>query len=72
MPAHLKRLSAAEIAEDLGLSDNDTSENLHAKRRAYALHNHPDRVHPAFHAAAHHRMTLANQMIDRALKRLSR
>ncbi|OLP44268.1 hypothetical protein [Rhizobium oryziradicis] len=69
MPAHLGRLSAAEIAEDLGLKDADDMVALQAKRRAFAMNNHPDRVDAAFADAAHTRMTIANQLVDEALQK---
>ncbi|THF53698.1 hypothetical protein [Allorhizobium terrae] len=69
MPAHLGRLGASEIADDLGLKDADDVAALQAKRRAFAMTNHPDRVHAAFAEAAHTRMTIANQLVDEALQR---
>ncbi|MBB4952722.1 hypothetical protein H4S14_000764 [Agrobacterium vitis] len=68
IPAHLKRLSAADIADDLGLAETDDVAMLHAKRRAFAMNNHPDRVHAFFVEAAHIRMTIANQLVDEALQ----
>lgn len=69
MPAHLRRLSEDEIAEDLGLSSDDDMAALQAKRRSFAMTNHPDRVHASFMDAAHIRMTIANRMVDEALLR---
>ncbi|MVA80834.1 hypothetical protein GOZ89_15525 [Agrobacterium vitis] len=68
MPAYLARLAPEEVAEDLGIADNDEASSLKAKRRAFAQLNHPDLVHPLFAEAAHTRMTIANQLIDQALK----
>ncbi|MGV1769607.1 hypothetical protein ACQZ6B_05465 [Agrobacterium vitis] len=68
MPAYLARLAPEEVAEDLGIADNDEASSLKAKRRAFAQLNHPDLVHPLFADAAHTRMTIANQLIDQALK----
>jgi hypothetical protein len=68
-PAHLSRLSDEEIAADLGLSRDDDMATLQAKRRAFAMTNHPDRVHANFIEAAHTRMTIANRMVDEALER---
>lgn len=69
MPAHLARLDPEEVAEDLGLSPEDGVAPLNAKRRAFARLNHPDQVNPAFAEAAHTRMTIANQLVDKALQR---
>lgn len=69
MPAHLQRLSDDEIAADLGLSSDDDMAALQAKRRAFAMTNHPDRVPVCFIDAAHTRMTIANRMVDEALQR---
>ncbi|AYD01901.1 hypothetical protein [Neorhizobium sp. NCHU2750] len=70
MPAHLARLSEAEIAEDLALSPQETEASLNEKRRHFAKDNHPDRVAPAFRDNATTRMKIANLMIDRAIKEL--
>lgn len=68
MPAHLARLTDAEIAEDLDLKPGDTAHRLMERRRAFAKLNHPDRVHPEFRAQATRRMTVANMLIDQALR----
>jgi hypothetical protein len=68
MPEHLGRLTASEIADDLGLKETDDMVTLQAKRRAFAMNNHPDRVHTLFAGAAHTRMTIANQLVDEALR----
>jgi hypothetical protein len=68
MPEHLGRLSAGEVADDLGLKEADDTATLQAKRRAFAMKNHPDRVHACFVDAAHTRMTIANQLVDEALQ----
>lgn len=70
MPEHLSRLSDEEIAADLGLSRDDHMATLQAKRRAFAMTNHPDRVHPAFVQQAHTRMTIANSLVDEAMEKL--
>lgn len=73
MPTHLSRLTDAEIADDLDLKPDDIPEKLMARRRAFAKLNHPDRVHPEFRAQATRRMTVANMLIDQALRqRLTR
>ncbi|MDQ0454394.1 hypothetical protein [Rhizobium paknamense] len=70
MPDYLHRLSLMDIAEDLGLTDEDDAKTLLQKRRAFARLNHPDRVHAAYRDQANQRMMLANRLIDQALKRL--
>lgn len=70
MPPHLARLSEAEIAEELAISDKDTQSILTEKRRRFAKLNHPDRVAPQFRESATTRMTIANLMIDQAIRDL--
>ncbi len=72
MPAHLARLSPEEIAADLGIANDETPESLALRRRAFAALNHPDRHPSAFRAEATQRMTIANMLIDEALRRLKR
>ncbi len=67
MPAHLARLTEAEIAEDLAISPKDSEAALNDKRRQFAKLNHPDRVAPQFRENATIRMKTANLLIDRAL-----
>ncbi|HBF30841.1 hypothetical protein [Rhizobium sp.] len=69
IPEHLTRLSPDEIAVDLGLIAEDDIATLQAKRRAFAMDNHPDRVHANFVQSAHIRMTIANSLVDEALQR---
>lgn len=69
IPPHLLRLTIAEIAEDLGITETEDRQSLAEKRRAFARDNHPDR-HPAdFRDKATARMKIANLLIDEALKR---
>ncbi|MBT9369518.1 hypothetical protein [Rhizobium sp. CSW-27] len=68
MPAHLTRLSEAEVAEDLALTPSDSAGDLTERRRRFARLNHPDLVHPDFRTQATRRMMLANMLIDRALR----
>jgi len=72
MPEHLSRTAPAEIAAELAISAADTVQSLGEKRRAFAKANHPDRVAPQFRDNATRRMTLANLLIDEAVRRLSR
>lgn len=69
-PAHLDRLTPLQIAEDLRISDTDTPSTLAEKRRAFANRNHPDRHAPIDRDAATTRMTIANMLVDEALRRL--
>lgn len=70
IPAHLLRLSEAEIAEDLGIAPEDTAETLAEKRRRFAKDNHPDTIAVAFRDNATLRMMTANLLVDRAIKDL--
>jgi type IV secretory pathway VirB10-like protein len=72
MPEHLSRTAPADIAVELAISSTDTVQSLGEKRRAFAKANHPDRVLPQFRDNATRRMTLANLLIDEAVRRLSR
>jgi hypothetical protein len=72
MPEHLSRTAPAEIAAELSISAADTIQSLGEKRRAFAKMNHPDRVAIQFRDNATRRMTLANLLIDEAVRRLSR
>jgi hypothetical protein len=69
-PEHLLRLTEAEIAEDLAISGDDTEATLADKRRQFAKANHPDLVVAQFRDNATIRMTIANQLIDKAIKGL--
>lgn len=68
-PSWINRLTDAEIAEDIGLSDDLTRQQLQESRRRFARDNHPDRVAQEYQAIANVRMMAANQLIDRALKK---
>jgi hypothetical protein len=70
VPEHLMRLTEAEIAEDLAISADDTEATLAEKRRQFAKANHPDLVAAQFRNNATIRMTIANQLIDKAIKGL--
>jgi len=72
MPDHLARTAPAEVAAELAISAADTPLTLGEKRRAFARTNHPDRVAPPFRDNATKRMTLANLLIDEALRRIGR
>jgi len=70
MPAHLARIAPEEIAAELAISSADTQQTLNEKRRAFAKANHPDGVAQPFRDNANRRMTIANLLIDEALRRL--
>jgi hypothetical protein len=72
MPAHLQRTSLAEVAEELAIAEMETALTLAAKRRRFAVANHPDRLPVEFRANATIRMKLANMLIDEASGRLAR
>ncbi|MGY5775832.1 hypothetical protein [Rhizobium sp. LEGMi135b] len=72
MPEHLSRTSREEIVAELAITAEHTRETLQEKRRSFAKANHPDSVAALFREQATTRMTLANQLIDEAMRRLRR
>ncbi|SEH68120.1 hypothetical protein SAMN05216228_1005275 [Rhizobium tibeticum] len=72
MPDYLVRVTPENVAAELDISARDTVQSLSEKRRAFAKKNHPDRVDPPFRDNATKRMTIANLLIDQALRRLGR
>lgn len=68
-PAWLDRLSEQDVIDDLGLASGMTSAEIRDKRRAFARGNHPDRVIEEFRDAATIRMTIANRLVEAALRR---
>lgn len=56
------------VAQELRLSDVLQPAELERVRRRFAYRNHPDRVAPALKSQALERMTIANVLIDQALK----
>ena len=56
------------VARELQLSDDLAPVDLERIRRTFAYRNHPDRVDAAHKPRALERMTVANVLIDRALK----
>jgi hypothetical protein len=72
MPDYLSRTSREEVTAELAISPQSTLQSLHEKRRAFAKANHPDSVAPPFREQATMRMMIANQLIDEALRRLTR
>lgn len=69
MPPHLAVLDPEAIAAELGIDPTTSPAQLHDLRRTFARSNHPDCVPAAFRANATIRMTVANQLIDAALRR---
>ena len=68
-PPKATPLSAEEaVTLELHLSDDLEPADLERMRRTFAYRNHPDRVGPAHKAQALQRMTVANVLIDHALK----
>jgi len=58
----------ATVASELHLDSARTSEELQRLRRSFAMRNHPDRVPSWLRAEATRRMTIANALIDRAMR----
>jgi hypothetical protein len=56
------------IAEELGLTRHLDTADLRQLRRDFAKQNHPDRCTPAQRPRAARRMSIANMLIDAALK----
>lgn len=63
------RKSSKSVAEELALHEALTPSELKRIRREFAARNHPDRVPTWQRDEATQRMTIANVLIDRALKR---
>jgi len=59
------------VAGELGLDGSETRSDLDARRRQFALANHPDRVAQDLRGHAMIRMQIANHLIDDAKRRLS-
>jgi len=59
------------VEKELGLKGNETHADLDARRRRFALANHPDRVAQDLRSHAMIRMQIANHLIDDAKRRLS-
>lgn len=56
------------VAQELHLTGKQSNAELKRLRRAFAWRNHPDRAPPKWRAIATQRMTIANALIDKALK----
>jgi hypothetical protein len=58
----------AAIAAELRLASARTGEDLRRLRRSFAMRNHPDRVPAWLRDEATRRMTIANVLIDSAMR----
>jgi hypothetical protein len=67
-PTWLDRLSEQDVATDLGLASGMTKAEIREKRRAFARISHPDGVAEEFREAATIRMTIANRLVEVALR----
>ena len=62
------RSEHAQILGELHLTPSLTAHDLKLIRRRFAMANHPDRVAPDIREQATRRMTIANSLIDEALR----
>lgn len=60
------------VTEELRLEAARSVADLRRIRRRYAMRNHPDRMPPTLREEASRRMTIANALIDSALKNMTR
>lgn len=68
-PAWLDRLTEQDVIDDLGLAPGMSKAEIRERRRVFARSSHPDRVTEEFRAAATIRMTIANRLVEAALRR---
>ena len=68
-PAWLDRLSEQDVVDDLGLAVGMAKAEIREKRRVFARANHPDSVIEEFREAATIRMTIANRLVEAALRK---
>lgn len=68
-PDWLERLSEKDVSDDLALTETMTAAEIRESRRGFALSNHPDRVAEGYREAATIRMTIANRLVEAALRR---
>jgi hypothetical protein len=68
IPPPVPAADDAAIAAELRLATARTREDLRRIRRSFAMRNHPDRVPAWLREEATRRMTIANAMIDRAMR----
>lgn len=67
-PAPPLKTEHEQVVDELHLTPNLTTTDLKIIRRKFAKTNHPDRVPPAVRDEATRRMTIANSLIDEALR----
>lgn len=72
LPPRPPRSENEVIAEELGLTRPLATADLRQLRRDFAKRNHPDRCAPAQRPRAARRMSIANMLIDTALKQKQR
>ena len=69
IPDDIWYVSNEAVAEELHLNGGQSDNELRRIRRAFAFYNHPDRVPAKWRDHATQRMSIANAMIDNALKK---
>ncbi len=69
-PAAPRSVEIEDIARELDLASCRTVELVRARRRKFALDNHPDRLAPSLRGNATLRMTIANRLADAEIARL--
>lgn len=67
-PALPPKSEHEQVVDELHLTPNLTATDLMLRRRKFAKTNHPDRVPLAVREVATRRMTIANTVIDEALR----
>lgn len=72
LPPRATKSENEVIAEELGLMRPLATDELRQLRRDFAKRNHPDRCAPAQRPRAARRMSIANMLIDAALKQTQR
>ena len=65
---HPSKSEHETVVDELRLTPNLTAQDLKHIRRKFAKANHPDRVPPPRREQATRRMTIANSLIDEALR----
>lgn len=67
---YLEKTQPSDIKMELKIEKLTSIEALNNKRRKFARDNHPDLVPETYRDNANLRMTVANQLIDQAIKQL--
>lgn len=68
--SYLEKTQPSDIKIELKIEKLTSIEALNNKRRKFARDNHPDLVPETYRENANLRMTVANQLIDQAIKQL--